>query len=616
MVDEDPPTQPITGPLDDRGEPDTLFPEGSPDPTAFLDTSDARGSIVTDDPTRHSGAYELGELLGRGGMGEVVVALDRRIGRKVALKRLRGASPSSDEISRFVREAQIQARLDHPAIVPVYELAKDPTGRPYFTMKRLSGQTLVQILASQKMTRQRLLRAFADVCRAVDFAHAHGIVHRDLKPANIVLGEFGEVYVLDWGVARVLGDVGDVATADIDTLEGSAPPGQVFGTPGYMAPEQMQHPDVTRAADVYSLGTILFELLAGEPLHPRANDGGAAATKSTLDELTVISPAYRRPERAVPPELDELCIAMLAMRGKDRPTARRCADRIEEYLDGDRDLVSRRALATDLVWRARTALDEDRRTDAMRDASRAMALDPQVEGAAELVTTLMLEPPREPPLELREVLRRADHEDVARHARSAIPGYVMIAAFLPLLAWTGIRSWPIALAMVALTLGLAAGAWRLVQQPERALGVWLAYAVGNAAIVVVLGRLGSGFTFVPALAAFITASLVTYPAFVDKGRAWLLIGIMLAGLLGPIALEAGGMIEATWTLREHGLLLSAPGLELGTNASMLTIVLASLATVVMCGIQASVLGRANRVAQHKLVTQAWHLKQLLPVPVA
>src|SRR5688572_24537938 len=149
--------------------------------------------------------YALREVLGRGGMGEVVLATDEKFGRAVAIKRMRGrASPTA--IVRFEREARIQARLEHPSIVPVHELGRDANGRPFFTMKRLAGVTLAQVLANETVVRirprQQLLRAFADVCRAIDLAHTRGVIHRDLKPANIMLGDFGEVYVLDWGVAR------------------------------------------------------------------------------------------------------------------------------------------------------------------------------------------------------------------------------------------------------------------------------------------------------------------------------------------------------------------------------------------------------------------------------
>src|SRR5262245_3206725 len=191
---------------------------------------------------------------------------------------MRATSPSEDEVRRFLREARIQARLEHPAIVPVYELGSDPAGQPFFAMKRLAGVTLAEIVRRpDPPPRQRLLRVFADVCAAVAFAHSRGVVHRDLKPANVMLGDFGEVYVLDWGVARVLderepegggGAAIGAATDEIDTLDGLTRDGVVLGTPGYMAPEQVRGElGLGRPADVYALGAILFELLAGEPAH-------------------------------------------------------------------------------------------------------------------------------------------------------------------------------------------------------------------------------------------------------------------------------------------------------------------------------------------------------------
>jgi serine/threonine-protein kinase len=445
------------------------------------------------------------------------------------------------------------------------------------------------------------------VCRAVDFAHTRGVVHRDLKPANIVLGEFGEVYVLDWGIARVVGDTGEVVTADIDTLEGSAPPGQVLGTPGYISPEQVGGPDVGLPADVYSLGAILFEILAGQPVHPR---GQQAALASTVGDQTLLSPAARRPDRAIPPELDALCFAMLSRTIAARPTARACADRIEEYLDGDRDVARRRSMAIDLVWQARAALEAEQRSEAMQAASRALALDPQVAGAAEIVTRLMLEPPRTTPPELQNALRDADAADISRHAKAAIPGYVLIAGFLPLLIWNGIIKWWIVLAMVASALAMAVAAMRLKASPLRSFGWWVLYAMGNAVVMVMLNRIAGPFTFVPALVSFITASVITYPAFLE--RPWVLTIVMLSGFLLPVGLEATGWIPSTWDLREGGIFVQGNAIDLGGPPALLTTLLASTATVVMAGIQSSVLGRANRAAQHKLVAQAWQLSHLLP----
>jgi serine/threonine-protein kinase len=593
----EPPTLRFTG-----DDPVTLVPDTLSTPLPAMS-----GALISEDPTTITGTYALGGVIGRGGMGEIMLAHDKRIGRDVALKRLRSTEPTDEDVSRFLREARIQARLDHPAIVPVYELARDATGRPYFTMKRVAGQTLVEVLTKKSATRQRLLRAFADVCRAVDFAHSRGVVHRDLKPANIVLGEFGEVYVLDWGIARVVGDTGEVVTADIDTLEGSAPAGHILGTPGYIAPEQVASPDVGLPADVYALGAILFELLAGQPLHPR---GQQLAIASTMGDATPTSPAARRPDRSIPPELDALCFAMLSKSIASRPTARACADRIEEYLDGDRDVARRRSMAIDLVWQARAALEADQRNEAMATASRALALDPQVAGAAEIVTRLMLEPPRTTPPELRDALREADAADISRHAKAAIPGYVLMAGFLPLIIWNGVLKWWIVMAMVVSALGMAVAAVRLMRSPLRSFGWMALYAVGNAVVMVMLSRIAGPFTFVPALVSFITASLITYPTFLE--RPWVLTGIMLGGFLLPIGLEATNIIPSTWDMREGGILMQGNAMNLAGAPALFTTLLASTATVVMAGIQSSVLGRANRAAQHKLVAQAWQLSHLLP----
>jgi serine/threonine-protein kinase len=161
-------------------------------------------------------------------------------------------------------------------------------------MKRVSGKTLHEALAEETMTRQQLLRIVIDACLAVELAHTRGVVHRDLKPANIMMGDFGEVYVLDWGAARVLGD--GRAVNDIATLDDGTQTGPLLGTPGYMAPEQVRGEPIAGPADVYALGAILFEVLAGRSLHP----SGTAALASTLMTPTA-SPAARAPGRAIPP---------------------------------------------------------------------------------------------------------------------------------------------------------------------------------------------------------------------------------------------------------------------------------------------------------------------------
>jgi tRNA A-37 threonylcarbamoyl transferase component Bud32 len=569
----------------------------------------ARHDAVVEDPTGRAMQYAFGDVIGKGGMGEVVLAHDRRIGRDVAVKRLRDDRPSEVDVERFLREARIQARLDHPAIVPVHEIGTDMRGRPFFTMKRLSGVTLAQQLAGAAPPRQNVLRAFTDVCLAVEFAHSRGVVHRDLKPSNIMLGEYGEVYVLDWGLARVVGDAeAELYTGDIESLDGEPIAGKLFGTPGYMAPEQLHSAgEVGRPVDVYALGAIMFEILAGAPLHPRVVQEAIA---STLAPTTVSSPADRRPDRAVAPELDALCVEMLATDATARPTARQVAERIQAYVDGDG--ARRRAMATELLWRARGARDAGQRAEAMRAAGRALALDPESAGAAELVSSLVLEPPREPPAELRAELRGADAEGVRRHARTAVFAYLALASFLPIAAINGIRKWDVVLGLFAIAIALAFSAWRLTRAPDRRFRDMMLYAIGNAVMLAMLSRMAGPFTFVPGVACFVTMSVMAYPAFAV--RAWVLVAVTLAGFLAPLVLEWAGWITMTWEIQEGMLISHAGALVVGGAQTVALVVAASVVTIAMAGVHAASIARANRQAQQQLVTQAWHLKQLLPAP--
>jgi serine/threonine-protein kinase len=560
-----------------------------------------------EDVTKSLDGYAFGAVLGKGGIGEVVAAHDLRMGRDVAIKRLRSDStPTPDAINRFLREARIQARLDHPAIPPVHELGASPDGKPFFTMKRLVGQTLSEQLASPEPNRQRLLRAFAEVCQAIDFAHARGVVHRDLKPGNIMLGDYGDVYVLDWGLARVVGEaVTEVVTDDIDSLDLKS--GDILGTPGYMAPEQLQRVgDTGRPADIYALGSILFEILAGEPLHPR----GPTAIASTVGNEAVTSPAKRRPDRAVPPELDAICVSMLVMDPTARPTARRVADRVQAFLDGDRDIARRRTMAVDLVWNARAQMNEGNRADAMRAAGRALALDPESAGAAELVTALMLEPPKEPPPELKAALRDAEDIGVKRHARTAILAYLAIASFLPIAMWNGIRKWNIVIGVFVVAVIMASAAFRIMRRGQQSSVFMLAYALGNVALMGMLTRMAGPFTFVPALSCIVIMSVMAYPFF--TARSWILILLIAGGFLASILLEMRGYLPVTWEIQQGVLISHAGALSLQGDPTLAMLIIASVATIVIAGIHAARIYRAGRDARLQLVTQAWHLRQLLP----
>ncbi len=231
--------------------------------------------------------YDVGEEVGRGGMGQVLQATENPLQRSIALKRLLRSGNKEDQ-ERFIREARITARLQHPSIVPVHELNADEKGCPFYTMKLVKGQTLLEILQSlsrgDSAERRRyplsaLLTIFQKVCDAVAFAHAQPdpVIHRDLKPENIMIGDYGEVLVMDWGSAKVLrkDDLSDQLLPndhEQDELEAESEsdfltlPGSVMGTPGYMAPEQARgEADSTdERTDIYALGAILYALLTFE----------------------------------------------------------------------------------------------------------------------------------------------------------------------------------------------------------------------------------------------------------------------------------------------------------------------------------------------------------------
>ncbi len=561
--------------------------------------------------------YTQGEVLGRGGMGEVVLAHDQRIGRNVALKRMRDHAPSDDALTRFLREARIQARLEHPAIVPVYELGEASDGSPYFTMKRLAGVTLSELLARSALDLKGMLRALVDVCLAIEFAHTRSVVHRDLKPANIMLGDFGEVYVLDWGLARVLtvaaaaaaagataAPLGDAEGTEIASLDGETQIGAVLGTPGYMPPEQIDSSQVGPPADVYALGAILFEILAGEPLHPRT-----AAIANTVMQPTQ-SPVVRRPDRAIAPELEAACLAALSAEPMQRPSARELGHRIQRYLDGDRDLERRRTLAIESVVVAQAAVasgDAGQRATAMQAAGRALALDPESQDAAALVGTLMLEVPPELPRELREHLDAADVELNVRAASSTVYALLAILLFLPFLGWVGVKSWPMIAAMIGTIVALAAFSYWMVRTRRFNFVVFMfAFAV----LMVLFSRLFGPFVLVPGMLGVSSAALIAQPDFED--RPWFPVVVALLAMLCPLALEALGVFGPSWTMRDDQLVIGSGALHLDGAGAMTMLILGNIALVVVNGVYAHTLAASRRIATRKLEIQAWHLRKLLP----
>jgi PAS domain S-box-containing protein len=271
-----------------------------------------------------------------GGIGRVWLAHDSDLGRDVALKELRPERAEHATLgARFLQEAQITGQLEHPGIIPVYELVRARDGRqPFYTMRFVKGRTLSAAarayhdkrLAGQAdaLELPALLNAFVTVCNTVAFAHSRGVIHRDLKGQNVILGDFGEVVVLDWGLAKLVGrPEGETAAPSVvcDMVgadSGHTAPGQALGTPAYMAPEQAAgRPDlIDPRTDVYGLGAILYEILTGAP--PFVGD----STEEVLRKVRELDPVPpRQVWSEVPPALESLCLRALAKQPADRPAA-------------------------------------------------------------------------------------------------------------------------------------------------------------------------------------------------------------------------------------------------------------------------------------------------------
>ena len=237
---------------------------------------------VADLPDLSGTRYRMVDFVARGGMGAVYLARDTELDREVALKVLGAGDVGSDVAARLMKEAKILAHLEHPGIVPVHDVGTLTDGRVFYTMKFVRGQRLDEHARSLEgeAALTDTLNVFMRVCEAVAFAHSHGVIHRDLKPANIMVGAFGEVLVLDWGVAKTLGEASSMTPAPAEPAPAPPPgvdthadtvaapgaathPGTVMGTPGYMAPEQARGDvdHIDRRTDVYALGAILRELI-------------------------------------------------------------------------------------------------------------------------------------------------------------------------------------------------------------------------------------------------------------------------------------------------------------------------------------------------------------------
>ncbi|MCE9566787.1 MAG: tetratricopeptide repeat protein [Planctomycetes bacterium] len=283
--------------------------------------------------------YEVRGEIARGGMGMILAARDLTLGRDVAIKVLIPGHSSADAARRFINESKITARLPHPTIPPVYQLGTLADGSPFLAMKLIRGRTLADELKSAQRVSElpRLVQVFEQISQAVGFAHSQDIIHRDLKPANVMVGAFGEVQVMDWGLAKVMaapdGDQGGGISDPIDDqLSGMTRTGSVMGTPAYMAPEQARGESVGPPADVFALGGILCDVLTGRP--PFA--GTTVRDTLQLAANGNVSIAFTRlDDCGADPELVSLCKRCLSPKAQDRPAnGMAVSDEVAKYRAG------------------------------------------------------------------------------------------------------------------------------------------------------------------------------------------------------------------------------------------------------------------------------------------
>jgi serine/threonine protein kinase/formylglycine-generating enzyme required for sulfatase activity len=364
--------------------------------------------------------YEDLGLLGMGGLGEVRRVYDRVLDRTVAMKLIRiEAPPSPRETARFCEEARVGGQLQHPGLVPVYDLGVLPDGRPYFTMREVVGRTLASVIEEvhtassgewragpSGWTFRRLIEAFARVCEAIAYAHARGVVHRDLKPLNVVVGSHGEVLVIDWGLAKLHpteapSEAPVTARREDEVLQ--TRPGAVLGTPAYMPPEQARGEVhlLDPRADVYALGAILYHILSGHPpyvgrdaasvLHQllagpppppgRVVDPGAPTSLTDASDLDEGSPDGL----PLPLELVDSCLkAMARDRHGRHPDGAALATEISSWLEGTRrrEQALRRveeARAVELEIEVMKAHAHELRQEALDALARLEAASPEEE---------------------------------------------------------------------------------------------------------------------------------------------------------------------------------------------------------------------------------------------
>ncbi len=539
--------------------------------------------------------------------GEIFACRDEHIGRDVLMKVIDERRAAEGADTRFRAEASVQAQLEHPGIVPVYDVGEDRLGRRYFTMRHIGGVTLDVVLrrlmkhdpdTEKEFTRHRLLAAFAKICLTVDFAHSRGVLHRNLAPANVSFGKFGEVYVLDWAIAKPQTSALVAQTTSTDSV----------GTPGYMAPEQVLGQRLDARADVFSLGSILYEILALKRLIANPHEFALFAKKKVDIDAR---PSIRAPDRGISPELDAICVKAVSWDPKERhASARDLHDAVQAYLDGHRDIELRKRIASTHLERAKQAIGSgaEARADAIREVGRAIALVPDDEVAPRLLLQLLTSLPKEVP---PEVQKAAAERALLRWRRTArwvalllvVPWFTLYPLTMLLF---GMRDLIVALAVPAAWVVAAAAV--LVEDRKRA-GAWTpAWAVMFA--VATTSLLEGPFLIVPLLAIAAVMGIVITGRN-EHRRTVIVLGalaVLVPSLLVVTGLHRVYDFDPDGAMRISGAFgLSLPALFFGVTLAHVVTIAAS------CQLAARYRDLFERAETENLVF-AWQLARVLPPP--
>jgi eukaryotic-like serine/threonine-protein kinase len=318
------------------------------------------------DSLKKNDKYRISSLIAQGGMASVFVAKDSNCRREVALKVMQNADTQKKEIvNRFIEEAQIAAQLDHPNILPIYDLTTDGQGNPFYAMKLVKGDTLETLISKLKDKNpetlkeyplSRLLQLFIKICDGMSFAANRNVVHRDLKPENIMIGPFGEVFIMDWGIAKVIDskksrhqtsanpqDSIDRLSKDDTFNIQTTMQGQILGTPGFMAPEQVINSSQADIhADIYALGSIFYNILCLVPPHSEIDiktlmknkiSGNIPSPEQRVNAANI--DLIHLPGKQIPPSLSAVCQKAMALNSCERyNTPKELEKDIQAYLDG------------------------------------------------------------------------------------------------------------------------------------------------------------------------------------------------------------------------------------------------------------------------------------------